>query len=205
MSEDVPARGKGDAGRAGRAMDSQRTCDPPPRVPRPSVRHPSGQPRARPHPENGGLAVSHLTLGFLLDGKPNAVFNTRIGSVPKQLRLVRRVVWTKAIAESRCLVPVCAFYERHMTGRVESKRIGRPVHRQYLFRLPSVKSFPLASVRDGDRHSVVTTRPNASVAPIHDRMPLVLGPGESSAWLGPEFATLSNRSRINLTVEKDSH
>lgn len=152
-------------------------------------------------PEGDGLAVARLTWGFPLDGRPNAVFNTRIESALEQLRLGRRGMWAKAIAEGRCLVPVRAFYEGHMTERVESERTGRPVRRQYLFRLPGARAFLLAAVREGDRFSVVTTRPNASVAPVHDRMPLVLGPGESSVWLGPGFATLTNRSAIGLTSE----
>ena len=149
-------------------------------------------------PEGGDLAVARLTWGFPLDGKPNAVFNTRIESALEQLRRGRRGMWARAIAEGRCLVPVRAFYEGHMSERVESERTGRPVRRQYLFRLPGARAFLLAAVREGDRFSIVTTRPNASVAPIHDRMPLVLGPGESSVWLGPEFTCLTNRSAINL-------
>lgn len=149
--------------------------------------------------EGRGLAVARLTWGFPLDGKPNAVFNTRIESALEQLRLGRRGMWAKAIAEGRCLVPVRAFYEGHMTERVESERTGRPVRRQYLFRLPGARAFLLAAVREGDRFSVVTTAPNASVAPIHDRMPLVLGPGESSVWLGPDFAHLADRRCVSLT------
>lgn len=149
-------------------------------------------------PKDGGLAVASLTWGFPLDGKPNAVFNTRMESALEQLRLGRRGMWARAIAEGRCLVPVRAFYEGHMTEKVKSERTGRPVRRQYLFRLPGTRAFLLAAVREGDRFSIVTTRPNASVAPIHDRMPLVLGPGESSVWLGPNFANLADRSSIVL-------
>lgn len=152
-------------------------------------------------PEGRGLAVARLTWGFPLDGKPNAVFNTRIESALEQLRLGRRGMWAKAIAEGRCLVPVRAFYEGHMTERVESERTGRPVRRQYLFRLPGARAFLLAAVCEGDRFSIVTTRPNASVSPVHDRMPLVLGPGESNVWLGPEFARLADRGRMVLSTE----
>ena len=45
--------------------------------------------------------------------------------------------------------------------------------------------------------------PNASVAPIHDRMPLVLGPGESNVWLGPDFAELANRSALVLASDPE--
>lgn len=151
-------------------------------------------------PKDGGFAVARLTWGFPLDGKPNAVFNTRIESALEQLRLGRRGMWAKAIAQGRCLVPVRAFYEGHMTERVESERAGKSVRRQYLFRLPGARAFLLAAVREGDRFSIVTTRPNASVAPVHDRMPLVLGPRESSMWLGPSFANLTDRKYVRLQM-----
>lgn len=118
--------------------------------------------------------------GGSIDGELSAVFNARIESALEQLRLSRRVLRAKSIAESHCLVPVRTFYEGHMTGRIESEKIGRPVHRQYLFRLPSARSFLIASVRRGGKFSIVTTRPNASVAPIHNCMPLALEPGVSS-------------------------
>lgn len=152
-------------------------------------------------PEGGDLAVARLTWGFPLDGKPNAVFNARIESALEQLRLGGRGMWAKAIAQGRCLVPVRAFYEGHVTERVESERTGRPVRRQHLFHLPGARAFLLAAVREGDRFSIVTTAPNASVASIHNRMPLVLGPGESSMWLEPEFAHLADRGRMILSTE----
>ena len=107
-------------------------------------------------------------------------------------------MWAKAIEESRYLVPVRYLYEKHMTEKVESGWNGRPVRHQHLFRLLGTKAFPLATARKGDRFSIVTTKPNASVAPIHDRMPLVLGPGESSVWLGPSFAALADRNQTIL-------
>ncbi len=70
-----------------------------------------------------------------------------------------------------------------------------------MFQLPGARAFLLAAVHEGDRFSIVTTRPNASVAPVHDRMPLMLGPGESSVWLGPDFAELANRSTLVLVSD----
>ncbi len=146
----------------------------------------------------GGLHVATLEWGFPLDGKPHAVFNTRIESALEQLRRGRRGMWARAIAEGRCLVPVRAFYESHATERVINERSGKPVRRQYRFRLPGARAFLLAAVQADGRFSVVTTAPNASVAPVHDRMPLVLGSGESAIWLDPDFARLADRSAINL-------
>lgn len=147
---------------------------------------------------SGSLTVRTLTWGFPLDGKPNAVFNTRIETALAQLERGRRGMWAKAIREGRCLVPVRAFYESHMTEHVPSPVTGKPVKRQYRFRLPGARAFLLAAVQLDGMFSIVTTEPNASVAPVHDRMPLVLGPGESTEWLGPNFAQLSDRNGINL-------
>lgn len=151
----------------------------------------------------GGFRVATLEWGFPLDGRPHAVFNTRIESALEQLRRGRRGMWATAITEGRCLVPVRAFYESSATERVVSERTGKPVRRQYLFRLPGARAFLLAAVQQNGRFSTVTSEPNASVAPVHDRMPLVLGPGESSMWLSPEFARLANRSSLVLLSESD--
>lgn len=151
----------------------------------------------------GDLRVATLSWGFPLDGKPHAVFNTRIESALEQLRRGRRGMWTRAIAEGRCLVPVRAFYESHATEKVTSERTGKPVRRQYRFRLPCARAFLLAAVQTDGCFSVVTTAPNASVSSVHDRMPLVLGPGESNIWLGPDFARLTDRNHIALTSEAE--
>lgn len=108
-------------------------------------------------------------------------------------------MWAKAIAKGRCLVPVRAFYESSAIERVPCEKTGRPVRRQYHFRLPGARAFLLAAVQQNGRFSIVTTEPSASVAPIHDRMTLVLGPGESVIWLDPNFARLADRSALGLT------
>ena len=33
--------------------------------------------------------------------------------------------------------------------------------------------------------AILTTEANALVRPVHDRMPLILGPGDFAAWLDP--------------------
>lgn len=115
----------------------------------------------------GGLTAQNLTWGFDLEGKCRAVFNTRIETVLDQLRRGRRGLWTKAIAHGRCLVPVRAFYENHATERVMSEKTGKQIRRPYRFRLPGASAFLIAAVQLDDRMSIVTTMPNASVAPVH--------------------------------------
>ena len=54
---------------------------------------------------------------------------------------------------------------------------------------PVPERFLLAAMHEGDRFPIVNVRPNASVASICDRMPLVLG---------PDFPTLGRRGGISL-------
>lgn len=165
--------------------------------------HPGSEVPAFVPGSDGRLAVVRLSWGFPLEGRAHAVFNTRIETALDQFRGNHGGMWADAIARGRCLVPVRAFYETHATETVESERTGNPVRRPYRFRLPGARAFLLAGVQRAGCLSIVTTEPNASVSPVHDRMPLVLGPGESSIWLGDGFAALADRTAIALDAEPE--
>lgn len=146
---------------------------------------------------SGALEAVELTWGF---GAPpgtrsKLVFNTRIETALSQARSGTGL-WAAPITLGRCLVPVHGFFEHYTRS---SERRGE----QWRFTYPGHSVFLLAGVWENDRVSVVTTVPNADVSPIHTRMPLVLAPGESSVWLGPDFARLADRSAVRLVAEKE--
>lgn len=118
------------------------------------------------------------------------IFNTRLDTAVRQLN-TGRGMWAQAIDRGRCLVPARAFYERD-----SSRRAVR-------FAPTGSGAFLMAGVAQDGRFSIVTTEPNAQVAPIHSRMPLVLGPGESSAWLAGDFDRLADRSAIALEASPE--
>lgn len=144
----------------------------------------------------GSLDVVESTWGFQnpRPGTSGLVFNTRIETALGQARSGTGL-WAEAIVRGRCLVPVRAFFE---SWTVNPPRRGA----QLRFTLPGRRVLLLAGIRAGDRFSIVTTPPNEVVAPLHSRMPLVLGPGESGIWLGPDYPRLSDRSGIGLAVEE---
>ncbi len=86
----------------------------------------------------------------------------------------------------RCLIFADAFYEW---------RKGEKAKTPYLIRMRSGQPFALAGLWDRwqDRNTgrevlsstIVTTGANPLVAPIHDRMPVILGPGDYGLWLTP--------------------
>jgi putative SOS response-associated peptidase YedK len=89
-----------------------------------------------------------------------------------------------AFASRRCIVPATAFYEWRKAGRPKqpfafARQDGQPIAFAGLwegFRSPSgevTRSF-----------AIVTTSGNATMRPIHDRMPVILEPADWPVWLG---------------------
>ena len=140
------------------------------------------------------LVPRELTWGFAVDWSKRPVFNTRIetatGSNPG--------MWRDAMRNGRCIVPSRWFYEPHAVETVPSPTLGKPMKRQYQFEMPDGGVLLMAAVMQDGRFSIVTTEPNAAVAPIHDRMPLVLRFSEVKTWLGDGFGSLADRSDVLL-------
>ena len=102
-----------------------------------------------------------------------------------------RPAYRSAVDRFRCLVLADGFYEwrRRGDGRKEAFWITRG--RGGLFAFAGLWS----SWRNGDMGeaaprlrtcTILTTAANAAVAPLHDRMPIILPPGAESTWLSPE-------------------
>jgi putative SOS response-associated peptidase YedK len=92
-----------------------------------------------------------------------------------------------AYRKRRCLVPVNAFYE--WTGEPGHKvkwRIG--VKDEPLFALAGLWEWwkDPASQQGIETYTIVTTRANDLLAPIHDRMPVVIAERDYDRWLDAE-------------------
>jgi putative SOS response-associated peptidase YedK len=89
-----------------------------------------------------------------------------------------------AFRRRRCLVPADGFYEWKKVGNRK-----QPYH----IRLRGGGPFALAGLWEVWRRkdeavescTVLTTEPNSVVAPLHDRMPVILQPADYDRWLDP--------------------
>jgi putative SOS response-associated peptidase YedK len=93
-----------------------------------------------------------------------------------------------AYQRRRCIVPASAFFEWPLSaGRKHKMRIAR--HDGDLLAMAGLWEY----WRDRNRpeeegivsYTIITTTPNADVAPYHNRMPVMLGIGQFDAWLDP--------------------
>ena len=87
------------------------------------------------------------------------------------------------VRRRRCLIPASGFFEWRREGK---KRF--PTYFHFVDNLGAFAGV-WENWKDGDTWvrscSIITTTPNAIVAPLHDRMPVVLDPSQFGAWLDP--------------------
>jgi putative SOS response-associated peptidase YedK len=92
--------------------------------------------------------------------------------------LLERPAFRDAFRRWRCLVPASGFYEwQAVSGRKQPWHL-RPTDAE-LFGLAGITALwhGIRSV------SLITTAPNALMASIHDRMPVIVAPEDYGAWL----------------------
>ncbi|MDD7204060.1 MAG: SOS response-associated peptidase family protein [Coriobacteriales bacterium] len=130
--------------------------------------------------EKGTLRAQRMSWGFPVSWQASPVFNTRLDSA-----LAGGNMWELPLREHRCIVPVAAFFEK-----------GRKGASGYAF--SNDGPLLLGGVFEEEHCSIVTTPPNSVVAPVHDRMPLVLSPDGAQRWLSGDIRTLVEPSRVPL-------
>lgn len=91
-----------------------------------------------------------------------------------------------AMQKRRCLIPADVFYEWQDVP-------GQKRRRPYAVALNEGEPFALGGLWEAWREkeggewlitcAILTTEPNELLAPIHDRMPVIIGPEDYSAWV----------------------
>ena len=139
------------------------------------------------------IALRHW--GFALPWSKGPVFNARIEKAREDGN-----VWNRLLHDGRCLVGSRGFFEPHATQTMPSKHTGKPIKVPYLFTLPHQETLLMAGLCDQEAFSILTCAPNRWVAPIHDRMPVVLDESAVPMWLGDGAPDLSDCADVELVA-----
>jgi putative SOS response-associated peptidase YedK len=121
-------------------------------------------------PRGEGRVLTPARWGLRTARNP-AVITVRSETAARRFR--------QAMAERRCLIPADGFYE--WTGSAGQRR---PIW----FHAPDGRILTMAGFYELDKDgrpcfTILTTEPAPEIAPIHDRMPVVLPWEATSAWL----------------------
>ena len=101
-----------------------------------------------------------------------------------------------AMKSRRCLIPADGFYEWVRTGKTKQP---------YCFEVNEGELFAFAGIWDRWKDpsgqwikscSILTTSPNAVTSAVHDRMPVILDPGNYDLWLDPGMKDVSAASDL---------
>jgi len=121
--------------------------------------------------------------------KPNAPTKPLINA--RAETLAEKPSFKQAFAARRCLVPADGFYEWQ---KLEGGKRKKP----FLFALKNREPFAFAGIWEEwqpapdapplQTFAIITTSANELVAPIHDRMPVILKPECESLWLDPRVS-----------------
>jgi putative SOS response-associated peptidase YedK len=104
--------------------------------------------------------------------------------------LTEKPAYRGLLPRHRCLIPADGFFE----WTVGSDGKKQPIH----FHLADEALFAFAGLWTSrtdhetgeilDSCTIITTRPNSLVAPVHDRMPVILPRDAESVWLDPQVS-----------------
>lgn len=115
--------------------------------------------------------------------------------------LADKSAFKAAFKRRRCIIPVDGFYEWQ-------KVPGRKTKQPYFIHRPDEEPFAFAGLweewrgpsRDGSQRlrsaTIITTEANEAMAPVHDRMPVILPPSAWDAWLDPANDDLAGLGRL---------
>ena len=113
--------------------------------------------------------LKEMHWGFPQYQKKGLLINARAETA------LERRTFCDSVRHRRCSIPAKHFYEWDSDkNKVTFFKEDRPV----LFMAGFYNRF-----QDGERFIILTTQANASVSPVHNRMPLVLDEGELEDWV----------------------
>ena len=113
--------------------------------------------------------LKEMHWGFLPYQKKGLLINARAETA------LERKTFRDSVLHRRCIIPAKHFYEWDSD---KNKAVFFREGRSALYMAGFYNKF-----QDEDRFIILTTQANASVSPVHDRMPLVLEDGELEDWI----------------------
>jgi putative SOS response-associated peptidase YedK len=143
--------------------------------------------RALPPAEEGSAPVRRMDLlhwGLVPSWAQDPSIGNRMINARAETAGLKPAFRT-ALDRRRCLVAADGFYEWKKLERGKQP---------YLFRMKDDRPFGFAGVweawRRGDERlesfTILTTSANDLVAPVHDRMPVIIAPADHGRWLDPD-------------------
>ena len=134
------------------------------------------------------LAAEQMRWGFPGFEKGKLLINSRAETA------LERPTFRESVQDRRCIIPARGFYEWNKSKeKFTFERKETPV----LFMAGCYNRY-----EGQERFVILTTDANSSVAPVHNRMPLILEPEELGDWVLDDQATESLLHKTPVLLEQ---
>ncbi|MCI8659426.1 MAG: SOS response-associated peptidase [Lachnospiraceae bacterium] len=140
--------------------------------------------------EGNAIACQWQRWGFPGFQDKRVIFNARCESVRE------KALFCDSIRHNRIVIPAAWFYE--WNKRKEKNRFYQKGS-SVLFMAGCCRQY-----EDGVHFVILTTRANASMKPVHDRMPLILEESEITSWIFHEKRAEEMLHKIPRLLERRS-
>ena len=138
--------------------------------------------------EGNHLAAEQMRWGFPGFEKGKLLINARAETA------LERPTFRESVQDRRCIIPARGFYE---WNKSKEKFIFKRKETPVLFMAGCYNWY-----EGQERFVVLTTDANSSVAPVHNRMPLILAPEELKDWVLDDQATESLLHKTPVLLEQ---
>ena len=156
-------------------------------------------------PDSGRRVATTMRWGLI----PSWSSGDKVGSGPPMINarsetLAEKPTFRNAVRRRRCLIPADGFYEWQQTagggrGKKQPFYIHRPDGSPFAFaglwerwtarsnRETGLESSSGKEALTIDSCTIVTTTASSAIQELHERMPVILAPGDYSTWLDPRI------------------
>jgi len=150
--------------------------------------------------EEGVFSAKAMKWGYpLFASQGKALAKPRLVINAKAETAASLPMWRDSVALRRCIVPSNGFYEwQKNNGGEKRKLLFYTSGKKALFMAAIYKEFAYNGCPKIAHFSILTTEANESICHVHNRMPVVLLPGEFDDWFGANWAKLLDRSSLEL-------
>lgn len=133
---------------------------------------------------NGQREFTHFRWGLIpswsKDPSGSSLINARAETAAE------KPSFRAAFRYRRCLIPASGFYEWQKTGGRKQPMYAHALDGGLLTFAGLWETWQSADGSAIETCTILTTEPNELMAPIHNRMPVILDPADYSMWLDPQ-------------------
>lgn len=138
--------------------------------------------------DHGGRVLDMYRWGLIPFWAKDASIGNRLINARAET-VADKPAFREAYRRRRCLVPASGFYEWQRTAEGKVPHWIHPADGGLLTFAGLWEEWRPEDAEPVRTYTILTTRANGFMRRIHDRMPVVLSPGERDAWLGPDAST----------------